>query len=73
MENGNLSDGLRQPAAEATINLQRKWCSQLVTGLTLIHSHRVIYGDISCRSIRIDGDLNVVLADFGYSSMLSIG
>lgn len=36
-----------------------------------MHSHRVIGGDISCRSILIDGDLNVVLADFGYLSMLS--
>ncbi|KAJ5951514.1 uncharacterized protein N7479_009927 [Penicillium vulpinum] len=72
MENGSLLKWLRQPTAEITIGLQVKWFHQLATGLAHIHNHRVIHGDISCRNILMDKDLNVVLADFGHSSMFSM-
>lgn len=61
--NGNLSDYI---AENPNISLEQKlhWCEQAAEAVRYIHEKNVLHCDINSRNLLLDGDLNLLLADF---------
>lgn len=52
--------------SQETINLERlrKWCFQMAQGLSVLHQHQLIHGDIKANNVLLFDDV-VKLSDFG--------
>ena len=72
MSQGTLGVML-QTRGISPIPLQRRWIRQLATGLRNIHARRVLHNDLALRNILLDGSLNVMITDFGVSSIVPLG
>ncbi|KAJ5175633.1 uncharacterized protein N7482_001510 [Penicillium canariense] len=61
--NGSVSDYI---TSQSFIPFDRKllWCKQAAEAISYIHGKRVIHCDINLRNFLLDGDLNLLLADF---------
>jgi len=46
-----------------------RWCEEISSTLSYIHSNKIIHGDFKCNNIFLDGALHSKVADFGGSSM----
>jgi serine/threonine protein kinase len=61
--NGSLYDYL---TSQSFISLDRRllWCKQAAEAISYIHGKRVIHCDINLRNLLLDGNLDILLADF---------
>ncbi|KAJ5829553.1 uncharacterized protein N7525_007806 [Penicillium rubens] len=61
--NGSMHDYL---ISQSFIPLDRKllWCKQAAEAVSYIHGKRVIHCDINLRNLLLDGNLDILLADF---------
>jgi len=54
----------------ASIDQRYRWCHQVVSGFSYIHSKGMIHHDISARNILISSNLTVKICDFGSATLL---
>ena len=48
---------------------EEKWCIQAAEGFAYIHSKGFLQGDISVGNVLLDKQSNIILCDFGGSSI----
>lgn len=67
-QNGELFKRLQ---AEGTFDepTTAKWISQLAGALKFVHDHQVMHRDIKPENLLLDGDDNLKIADFGWSTV----
>ena len=52
----------------------KKWCKQVLDGLSYLHSHRIIHRDLKCDNIFINGNnAEIKIGDLGLSTLLKDG
>lgn len=68
MSQGTLGEWLEH-RAPPTMLMQRRWLRQLAVGLQNIHARKIVHCDIILRNILLDGTLNVMITDFGASTI----
>ena len=52
----------------------KKWCKQVLDGLSYLHQHRIIHRDLKCDNIFINGsNAEIKIGDLGLSTLLKEG
>jgi WNK lysine deficient protein kinase len=61
-----------QNVKQIKIKVLKKWCAQLLDGISFLHSKNIIHRDIKCNNIFINGTTgNIVIGDFGIARVVS--
>lgn len=68
-KNGNLTQWIFEGLDTAPLQYRLKWAKQIAEGLVHLHHNHVTHGDLCCRNVLLDKDLNVKLCDFEFSSL----
>ncbi|CAG8083367.1 unnamed protein product [Penicillium salamii] len=69
MSQGTLENMLKHMGVPS-MALQRRWLQQLADGLSNIHAHHILHNDIALRNILLDGSWNIMITDFGASTIV---
>jgi len=61
--NGNLRTFLKERAKDIDIEQRLRWANQVADALRVVHSTKVVHGDVTCGNILLDDQLNTKLSD----------
>ncbi len=68
-ENGDLRRWILKDSDMTPLKHRLEWAQQVAEGLAHLHRNEIIHGDLMCRNVLLDKDLDVKLCDFERSSL----
>ncbi|KAI9190780.1 kinase-like domain-containing protein, partial [Polychytrium aggregatum] len=66
MPNGTLRDYVSDPNTVRPLTEKLKLLTQVASGMSYLHDHSILHGNLKAQNILLDGDFQSVVSDFGF-------